>query len=68
MAAGAALAAPAVYLVARGWLGGFAYRIALGPWYLAAGSVLMAAVLLAAVGWHTVRAAAADPAVVLRSE
>lgn len=68
MAAGAALAAPAVYLVARGWLRGFAYRIALGPWYLAAGSVLMAAVLLAAVGWHTVRAAGADPAVVLRNE
>jgi putative ABC transport system permease protein len=68
MTVGAALAAPAVYLGARGWLGSFAYRIALGPWYFVAGFVVMAAVLLAAVGWHTVRAAGADPAVVLRSE
>ncbi len=68
MAAGAALAAPAVYLGARGWLRAFAYRVVLGPWFFAAGFALMAAVLLAAVGWHTVRAAGADPAVVLRSE
>jgi putative ABC transport system permease protein len=68
MTVGAALAAPAVYLAARGWLRGFAYRIVLGPWFLAAGFVLVAAVLLAAVGWHTIRAANTDPAVVLRSE
>lgn len=68
MAVGTALAAPAVTLAARGWLRVFAYRIVLGPWFLAAGSVLMAAVLLAAVGWHTLRAAKSDPAVVLRTE
>ena len=68
MTVGGALAAPAVYLGARAWLQGFAYRITLGPWYFAAGFVLMAAVLLAAVGWHTARAANTDPAVVLRSE
>jgi putative ABC transport system permease protein len=68
MSVGAALAAPAVYLGARGWLRDFASRITLGPCYFAAGFALMAAVLLAAVGWHTVRAAGADPAVVLRSE
>jgi putative ABC transport system permease protein len=66
--AGAALAAPAVYLGARGWLRDFASRITLGPWYFAAGFLLMAGLLLAAVGWHTVRACNADPAVVLRSE
>jgi putative ABC transport system permease protein len=68
MTVGGALAAPAVYLGARAWLQGFAYRITLGPWYFAAGFVLMAAVLLAAVGWHTIRAANTDPAAVLRSE
>jgi putative ABC transport system permease protein len=68
MAVGAALAAPAVYLFARGWLRDFAYRIVLGPWLFAAGFVLMAVLLLAAGGWHTVRAVNADPAVVLRSE
>jgi putative ABC transport system permease protein len=65
---GASLAAPGVYAFARGWLAGFAYRIVLGPWFFAAGLGLVSALLLAAVGWHTLRAANADPAVVLRSE
>jgi putative ABC transport system permease protein len=65
---GASLAAPGVYAFARGWLVGFAYRIVLGPWFFAAGLGLVSTVLLAAVGWHTLRAANADPAVVLRSE
>ena len=68
MTVGAALAAPAVTLFARKWLGGFAYRIALGPWFFAGGLALMAALVLAAVSWHTARAANADPAVVLRTE
>jgi len=67
-AVGTALAAPAVFLIARRWLAGFANRIVLGPWFFAAGFALMAGLLLAAVGWHTVRAANADPAAVLRSE
>lgn len=67
-AVGTALAAPAVFLFARRWLAGFANRIVLGPWFFAAGFALMAGLLLAAVGWHTVRAANADPAVILRSE
>ncbi len=68
LAVGSALAAPGVFVFARGWLAGFAYRIVLGPWFFAAGLALVASLLLAAVGWHTVRAANADPAVVLRSE
>ena len=68
MAAGAVLAAPAIHLFTRRWLADFAYRITPGPGHFAAGFALMAAILLAAVGWHTVRACGADPAAVLRSE
>ena len=68
MAVGAAIAAPAVYLFARKWLAGFAYRIALGPWFFVGGLAMMAALVLAAVAWHTARAANSDPAVVLRME
>jgi len=68
LAAGAALAAPAVFFFARRWLAGFAYKIVLGPGFFAAGPAMMAALVLIAVGWHTVRAAKADPAVVLKAE
>ncbi len=62
------LAAPLAYLVLQRWLDDFAYRIDLGlaPFVLA--GVLALLVALATVGYHALRAAAADPVQALRYE
>ncbi len=62
------VALPAAYAMARQWLSGFAYRIEVGPWtfLLAAGAA--GAILIAAVGAQSLRAAQADPAKSLRYE
>jgi putative ABC transport system permease protein len=62
------LAAPAAYLALDRWLAGFAVRAELGAGpFVAAGLLILAAALLA-TGYHTARAAAADPVKALRYE
>ncbi len=68
LAGAAAAAIPLDILVLRKWLGEFAYQVVLGPWYFAGGVLLVAGLLVAAVGWNTLKAAAANPADNLRSE
>jgi putative ABC transport system permease protein len=59
---------PAAYLLAEWWLQDFARRIPLTPApFLGVGGAALA-VALAAVSWHTVRAARVDPAETLRDE
>jgi len=59
-------AVPVAYILARGWLGDFAYPFDLGPgvFLLAAAAALGTALL--AVGTQAWRAARVDPAIVLR--
>jgi len=59
---------PIVFIAARKWLDGFAYRIDIGLWMfvLAALSSLLIAGLI--VSWHAVRAALYDPVLSLRYE
>jgi ABC-type antimicrobial peptide transport system permease subunit len=64
----AVLSFPVVFWRVSGWLGTFAFRVRLGPWYFVGGLVLMALLLLFAVGWPLLRTARTDPACHLRSE
>jgi putative ABC transport system permease protein len=63
-----ALGAPLGYLVADRWLEGFAYRVEVAPWLLAAVGALTLALALASVSGQALRAATADPVKALRSE
>ena len=62
------LAAPLAWLAADRWLGGFAYRIDLGPGLFLLAGGLALAVALATVGVQALRAASADPVHALRNE
>ncbi len=68
LAFSAAAVIPIVIWAAKKWLGQFAYQIALGPQYFAGGILLIAGLLVAAVGWNTLRAAQANPMDNLRGE
>ncbi|MFW9835868.1 MAG: ABC transporter permease, partial [Candidatus Thorarchaeota archaeon] len=59
---------PLAYLVMRGWLQDFAYKVSIGPliFILAAGLTLLIAFLT--VSYHAVKAALADPVASLRYE
>jgi predicted permease len=63
-----AVAAPVGYLAMEQWLGGFAYRVTLGPWALVLAGAGALAVAFAAVGYHAFRAASSDPVKALRYE
>ena len=65
---GAAVATPVAWWAMRRWLDGFADHIELGPLPFVAAAGLAAAIAIATVGVHTVRAATADPVRALRSE
>ncbi|MCB0613591.1 MAG: hypothetical protein KDC75_09795 [Phaeodactylibacter sp.] len=52
----------------RQWLQGFAYRVAFDPLLLLLAGLLTLAVALLAAGWHSVRAAAANPVESIRME
>ncbi len=67
---GAALliAWPAGYFIMSKWLAGYVQRTPLRPWYFLAAAAVMMAVVLAAVGSRTLRAARANPADCLRYE
>lgn len=62
------IAAPAAYLVMERWLEGFAFRVSMGLWVFVAAGVLALVVALMTVGFHSVRAATADPVRSLRYE
>ncbi len=62
------LALPVSFLLAKGWLAGFAYRVPLSPWYfLAAGGIAML-VALFTVGTQALRAARINPTHCLKEE
>jgi putative ABC transport system permease protein len=62
------IAWPAAFFAARAWLRGFAYQAGNPVWiYAAAGGAALALALLT-VGFHSVRAAAADPVRSIRYE
>jgi len=62
------LAAPLAYWAMSRWLGGFAYRVEIGPGvFLAAGALALLAALVPVAG-QAFRAATADPVRTLRSE
>lgn len=63
-----AIAWPIVYLAARAWLEGFAYRTELGVGIFVLSGVGALVVTLATVGAQAVRAAAANPVKALRYE
>jgi putative ABC transport system permease protein len=68
VALAAVLAAPVAYWAMGRWLEGFAHRITLGPGVFLLTAVLALTIALATVGYHTFRAATADPVNALRSE
>ncbi len=59
-------AAPLTWIGLTKWLGGFAYRITLGPGIFGMAAVVVLAIALATVSTQAVRAALADPVKSLR--
>ncbi|MCB0563893.1 MAG: ABC transporter permease [Phaeodactylibacter sp.] len=59
---------PVAYWLMRQWLQGFAYRVAFDPLLLLLAGLLTLAVALLAAGWHSVRAATANPVESIRME
>ena len=62
------LAAPVAYLVMKGWLRDYAYRIPLGWKVFAAAAAATLLIAQLTVTWQAARAAMTNPAEVLRSE
>ncbi|MCB0592787.1 MAG: hypothetical protein H6557_12700 [Lewinellaceae bacterium] len=56
------------FLLMRQWLQGFAYRIAFDPLLLLLAGLATLVVALLAAGWHSVRAATANPVESIRVE
>jgi putative ABC transport system permease protein len=63
-----AVAWPAAFLVMRAWLSASDSRVAISPRIFFAGAAAVFVIAFAAVGFHTVRAALANPAAALRYE
>ncbi|MCO6476240.1 MAG: hypothetical protein J5I94_06450, partial [Phaeodactylibacter sp.] len=59
---------PAAYWLMRQWLQGFAYRVDFNPLLLLLAGLAALAIALLAAGWHSVRAAMADPVESIRVE
>lgn len=62
------LAWPAAYIAARRWLGGFAFRTGISPAAFLFAAVLAVVAAGAALGYHAVRTALANPVDALRYE
>lgn len=62
------VAAPLGWWAMHRWLAGFAYRTDISGWTFAVAGLLAVLVALVTVGWHTLRAAGANPVKSLRSE
>ncbi len=60
--------APVAYWLTNTWLGGFAYRVALGPLTFVAIGLLLLVIALGVTAAQTWRAASVNPATVLRDE
>ena len=59
---------PIVFIAARKWLDGFAYRIDIGIWMFVLAALLSLVIAGLIVSWHAVRAALSDPVQSLRYE
>lgn len=59
---------PMVYLVMQQWLNGYAYRIGLGPWPLAAGVAVIAVLTILLIALQTLKTAQMNPVKNLRTE
>ncbi|MEW6753826.1 MAG: FtsX-like permease family protein [Candidatus Latescibacterota bacterium] len=66
--AGNLVAWPAAYFVAERWLERFAYRAEVGPWPFVAVGLATLGIAWLAMGWHTLRAALANPVEAVRQE
>jgi putative ABC transport system permease protein len=62
------IAWPVAFLVMRGWLKDFSYRIPLSVWMFAGAGLLTLFVALLTVSFQAIKAALADPATSLRYE
>jgi len=62
------IALPLSYLIAKNWLGGFAYRINLEWWYFYGAGLITITIALFTVSFQSVKAAMINPAKSLRSE
>ena len=62
------IAAPLGWWAMHRWLAGFAYRTDISGWTFVGAGLLAVGVALVTVGWHTLRAAGANPVKSLRSE
>jgi putative ABC transport system permease protein len=63
-----AISSPVSYFMMKGWLEGFPYRVTPSPWIFAfAGSATLLIALLI-IGYHSLRAAKANPVSVLKDE
>jgi ABC-type antimicrobial peptide transport system permease subunit len=62
------IALPVSYLLTKGWLAGFAYRVDLEPWYFGLAGGLALLVALGTVGTQALRAARINPAQCLKEE
>lgn len=59
---------PVVFIAARKWLDGFAYRIDMGLWMFVLAAILSFVIAGLIVSWHAVRAAFSNPVQSLRYE
>ena len=62
------LVIPISYLAADEWLSSFAYRISVSPWIYAKACLLIMAITVSTVSFHSIRAALTNPANTLRSD
>lgn len=59
---------PVAYYAMRGWLQGFAYKADINPWVFVASGLIALMIAMATVGFHTIKAATANPVESLRYE
>jgi len=59
---------PVAYLAMNKWLQGFAYKTDLNPWIFVVSGLVALAIAMLTVGFHTVKAATANPVEALRYE
>lgn len=62
------IAMPFAWLLTSKWLQGYAYRVALSPWFFVAAGLLAVAIAVVTISVQTVRAALANPVKSLRTE
>ncbi|MBS1509478.1 MAG: ABC transporter permease [Bacteroidetes bacterium] len=65
---GTAIAIPAGYYFMNNWLQGFAYRISIQWWMVAAAAIIAVGIALLTVSYQAIKAALANPVQSLRSE